>query len=202
MVRWSSACRARSAAAFELLRDRLEGSVVAIGNAPTALFHLLEMIEAGACAMKLHEDWGTTPAAIDNSRRAPAAAAMAGVPLLNGFISKEMFFAETILVAPFAMAYVVFDMATRGTGVHADPALLFLMMLTGPATALHYLKSIRRQVRAAEEHHPPEFIMPGGHEAAPRWARNDRDGRRAKFVTSDVGTLAKPSTWAPGPALL
>ncbi|TCJ29437.1 precorrin-8X methylmutase [Nocardioides jejuensis] len=37
----------RSAAAFELLRDRLEGSVVAIGNAPTALFHLLEMIAAG-----------------------------------------------------------------------------------------------------------------------------------------------------------
>jgi urease subunit alpha len=27
---------------------------------------LIEMIEAGACAMKLHEDWGTTPAAIDN----------------------------------------------------------------------------------------------------------------------------------------
>ncbi len=27
---------------------------------------LVEMIEAGACAMKLHEDWGTTPAAIDN----------------------------------------------------------------------------------------------------------------------------------------
>ncbi|AZM56041.1 precorrin-8X methylmutase [Streptomyces sp. WAC 01529] len=38
----------RSAAAMELWRDRLEGSVVAIGNAPTALFHLLEMIEAGA----------------------------------------------------------------------------------------------------------------------------------------------------------
>jgi urease subunit alpha len=35
------------------------------GNAslPAAL---VEMIEAGACAMKLHEDWGTTPAAIDN----------------------------------------------------------------------------------------------------------------------------------------
>jgi len=27
---------------------------------------LIEQIEAGACAMKLHEDWGTTPAAIDN----------------------------------------------------------------------------------------------------------------------------------------
>ncbi|QFG26798.1 precorrin-8X methylmutase [Actinomadura sp. WMMB 499] len=38
----------RSAAALELWRDRLDGSVVAIGNAPTALFRLLEMIGAGA----------------------------------------------------------------------------------------------------------------------------------------------------------
>lgn len=38
----------RSAAALELWRDRLEGAVVAIGNAPTALFHLLEMLDAGA----------------------------------------------------------------------------------------------------------------------------------------------------------
>lgn len=38
----------RSAAAVELWRDRLEGSVVAIGNAPTALFHLLDMIASGA----------------------------------------------------------------------------------------------------------------------------------------------------------
>jgi precorrin-8X/cobalt-precorrin-8 methylmutase len=38
----------RSAAALELWRDRLEGSLVAIGNAPTALFHLLEMLAAGA----------------------------------------------------------------------------------------------------------------------------------------------------------
>lgn len=38
----------RSAAALELWRDRLEGSVVAIGNAPTALFRLLEMISEGA----------------------------------------------------------------------------------------------------------------------------------------------------------
>lgn len=39
----------RSAAALELWRDRLEGAVVAIGNAPTALFHLLEMLEDPAC---------------------------------------------------------------------------------------------------------------------------------------------------------
>jgi precorrin-8X/cobalt-precorrin-8 methylmutase len=38
----------RSAAALELWRDRLGGAVVAIGNAPTALFRLLEMIETGA----------------------------------------------------------------------------------------------------------------------------------------------------------
>ncbi|MGO1056881.1 precorrin-8X methylmutase [Crossiella sp. CA198] len=38
----------RSVAALELLRDKLGGAVVAIGNAPTALFHLLEMIAGGA----------------------------------------------------------------------------------------------------------------------------------------------------------
>ena len=38
----------RSAAALELWRDRLAGAVVAIGNAPTALFHLLDMLAAGA----------------------------------------------------------------------------------------------------------------------------------------------------------
>jgi len=38
----------RSAAAMELWRDRLGGSVVAIGNAPTSLFRLLEMLDEGA----------------------------------------------------------------------------------------------------------------------------------------------------------
>src|SRR5579872_2902906 len=38
----------RSAAAVELWRPHLDGAVIAIGNAPTALFHLLEMIAAGA----------------------------------------------------------------------------------------------------------------------------------------------------------
>ena len=37
----------RSAAAVELWRSRLQGAIVAIGNAPTALFHLLDLIEAG-----------------------------------------------------------------------------------------------------------------------------------------------------------
>ncbi len=38
----------RSAAALELWRPDLEGSMVVIGNAPTALFHLLDMLDAGA----------------------------------------------------------------------------------------------------------------------------------------------------------
>jgi precorrin-8X/cobalt-precorrin-8 methylmutase len=38
----------RSAAAIELWKDRLSGALVAIGNAPTALFRLLEMLDAGA----------------------------------------------------------------------------------------------------------------------------------------------------------
>ncbi|SOE01996.1 precorrin-8X methylmutase [Blastococcus haudaquaticus] len=37
----------RTAAALELWGDRLDGAVVAIGNAPTALFHLLELVAAG-----------------------------------------------------------------------------------------------------------------------------------------------------------
>ena len=38
----------RSASALEFWRPHLEGSVVVIGNAPTALFYLLEMLDAGA----------------------------------------------------------------------------------------------------------------------------------------------------------
>ena len=38
----------RTAAAMELWRDKMGGAVVAIGNAPTALFRLLEMIDDGA----------------------------------------------------------------------------------------------------------------------------------------------------------
>lgn len=37
----------RSAAAMELWRSHIEGSIVAIGNAPTALFRLLELLDQG-----------------------------------------------------------------------------------------------------------------------------------------------------------
>lgn len=38
----------RSAAALDLWGEKLAGAVVAIGNAPTALFHFLELLDAGA----------------------------------------------------------------------------------------------------------------------------------------------------------
>src|SRR5690348_16367058 len=38
----------RTVAALELWRDRLDGAVVAVGNAPTALFRLLELVDEGA----------------------------------------------------------------------------------------------------------------------------------------------------------
>ncbi len=38
----------RSAAALDLMAEKLAGAMVAIGNAPTALFRLLEMLDAGA----------------------------------------------------------------------------------------------------------------------------------------------------------
>lgn len=38
----------RSAAAMHLWKERMAGAIVAIGNAPTALFHLLEMLRDGA----------------------------------------------------------------------------------------------------------------------------------------------------------
>src|SRR5690606_10327774 len=48
-------------------------------------------------------------------------------------------FAETLVVAPFAMAYIVFDIATNGPGAHADPTMMLLLVLTGPATAVPLL---------------------------------------------------------------
>ena len=39
----------RSAAAVELWRPYLEGAIVSIGNAPTALFHLIDMLDDATC---------------------------------------------------------------------------------------------------------------------------------------------------------
>ncbi len=48
-------------------------------------------------------------------------------------------FTESIVVAPAALGYVLFNLATEGIGVHGDPGLLLLLVLTGPATAVPLL---------------------------------------------------------------
>lgn len=71
----------RSAAALELWRDRLGGAVVAIGNAPTALFRLLEMLRDGA----------------------PRPAAIVGMPVgFVGATESKAALAENSYTVPFA----------------------------------------------------------------------------------------------------
>ena len=72
----------RSAAALELWRDRLAGALVAIGNAPTALFHLLDMIERGA----------------------PKPAAILGIPV--GFVGAAES-KEALVVDPSRLPYLI-----------------------------------------------------------------------------------------------
>jgi precorrin-8X/cobalt-precorrin-8 methylmutase len=72
----------RSAAALDLWGDKLGGSVVAIGNAPTALFRLLEMLDAGA----------------------PRPAAILGIPV--GFVGAAES-KEALAASPHGVPYLV-----------------------------------------------------------------------------------------------
>lgn len=72
----------RSAAALELWMDRLQGSVVAIGNAPTALFRLLDLLEHGA----------------------PRPAAVVGIPV--GFVGAAES-KEALMANPFGVPYII-----------------------------------------------------------------------------------------------
>ncbi|MBA6435799.1 precorrin-8X methylmutase [Streptomyces sp. GMR22] len=87
----------RSAAALELWRDRLEGSVVAVGNAPTALFRLLEMIEEGGAG-------------------APRPAAVIGVPV--GFIGAAES-KEALAGHPAALDHLVVHGRRGGSAIAA-----------------------------------------------------------------------------------
>jgi precorrin-8X/cobalt-precorrin-8 methylmutase len=84
----------RTAAAIELWRPLLEGSVVAVGNAPTALFRLLELIEQGA----------------------PRPAAVIGVPV--GFIGAAESKAE-LAAHSSALEYLVVNGRRGGSAIAA-----------------------------------------------------------------------------------
>jgi precorrin-8X/cobalt-precorrin-8 methylmutase len=84
----------RSAAAVELWGDRLAGAVVAIGNAPTALFRLLELIDEGA----------------------PRPAAIVGVPV--GFIGAAES-KEALATHPGGLEYLVVHGRRGGSALAA-----------------------------------------------------------------------------------
>ncbi|GAA1673346.1 precorrin-8X methylmutase [Streptomyces yatensis] len=87
----------RSAAALELWRDRLDGAVVAVGNAPTALFRLLEMIE-------------------EEGPGAPRPAAVIGVPV--GFIGAAES-KEALAGHPAALDHLVVHGRRGGSAIAA-----------------------------------------------------------------------------------
>jgi precorrin-8X/cobalt-precorrin-8 methylmutase len=83
----------RSAAALELWREDLAGAVVAIGNAPTALFHLLELMDAGA----------------------PPPAAIIGIPV--GFVGAEQ--SKDALLAYGSVPFLVVRGRRGGSAIAA-----------------------------------------------------------------------------------
>jgi precorrin-8X/cobalt-precorrin-8 methylmutase len=84
----------RSAAALELWRDKLEGSVVVIGNAPTALFRLLEMLEENA----------------------PRPALIIGVPV--GFVGAAES-KEALMASPLKLPYITVQGRRGGSAIAA-----------------------------------------------------------------------------------
>jgi chloramphenicol-sensitive protein RarD len=48
-------------------------------------------------------------------------------------------FVETLLLAPLAIGFLVWSFVSNGPGLHADPMIAFLLVLTGPATAVPLL---------------------------------------------------------------
>jgi chloramphenicol-sensitive protein RarD len=48
-------------------------------------------------------------------------------------------FAETAMLTPVALGFVIYTIVSTGPGVHADPYLMTLLILTGPATAIPLL---------------------------------------------------------------
>ncbi|MEU9967016.1 precorrin-8X methylmutase [Streptomyces malaysiensis] len=93
----------RSAAALELWRDRLDGAVVAVGNAPTALFRLLEIIAEGGAGGA-------------GGARAPRPAAVIGVPV--GFIGAAES-KEALAGHPAALDHLVVHGRRGGSAIAA-----------------------------------------------------------------------------------
>lgn len=65
---------------------------------------------------------------------------------IYGFIRKTAaagpatgLFAETLMVSPIALAIIGYSLMTQGAGVHADPLMMLMLVMTGPVTAIPLL---------------------------------------------------------------
>ena len=154
----------RTAAAMELWRDRLAGAVVAIGNAPTALFRLLEMLDAGA----------------------PPPAAVIGLPV--GFVgaaeSKEALAADGRV--PFLIVQRPQGRQRHGRGrrqcAGERGGMTSLDDLAGAARRRHALRHRRRAGRRALSH-----LARGGPGARGRCRRLLRQARPARQCAAHRG---------------
>ncbi len=133
------------------------------GNAslPAAL---VEMVEAGACALKLHEDWGTTPAAIDNCL-AVADDHDVQVMIHTDTLNESGFVEDTVRAFK---GRTIHAFHTEGAGGGHAPDIIkvagldnVLPSLDEPDSALHG-EHPRRASRHAHGVPPPRSVDPGG----------------------------------------
>ena len=195
----------RSAAALELWGDRLDGAVVAIGNAPTALFRLLEMVAAGA----------------------PRPAAVLGIPV--GFIgaaeSKDALAAsdlEYLVVrgrrGGSAITAAAVNALASDAGVGApmngrlygvglgpgDPELVTVKaarLIAAADVVAYHAAAARAQQRAGDRRAVPAAGADRGGADLPGHHRDDRPSRRLpgrdRRVLRRARRAGSPRTWTP-----
>jgi hypothetical protein len=163
------------------------------GNAsrPAAL---VEQIEAGACALKLHEDWGTTPGAIDCCLS--VADDMDVQVMIHTDTLNESGFVENTLAAIGDRTHPRLSHRGRGRrararhhegrGVPEHPALL-----DQPDDALHR-EHARRASRHAHGLPPPRQVDPRG-----RGLRRKPHPRRPSPPRTSCTTWARSASWPP-----
>ena len=164
------------------------------GNSATAA-PLVEQIEAGACGLKLHEDWGTTPAAID-----------ACLKVADEFDVQAAIHTDTINEAGFLEATVaaiagraIHTYHTEGAGGGHAPDIIriasfpnVLPSSTNPDAALHH-KHHRRASGHAHGLPSPEPASSGGRRIRrkPHQAGDNCSGRHSARPRRDQHALQR-----------
>ena len=199
----------RTAAAMELWRERLDGAVVAIGNAPTALFHLLEMLGDGAPrpAAVIGIPVGFVGAA--ESKEALAPTARLPFLVVHGRRGGSAMAAAAVnaLASDGGMKPQATSAMRRLFGVGlgpGDPELMTLRAAEGPAPRRPARAYFAKKGRRGNARAIADSVVPAGSGAGdrPRLPGDDRDRRgrprlcgrhRRRSTTEAAATLAARS---------